>query len=246
MVYWLDPFFFFTAAALLALMLRRGRLAGWILAVLMVLMLAPVGNALTWELENRMSAPDWLSGEHRVDGIILLGGDERVEIARLRGQASMITGARAQGFAALARHYPGARLFITGGGKRSPIPGTATESSISRQAVIGYGIDPARLEMEEDSLNTWDNAMHSYAQTKPEAGQTWILVTTAAHMPRALAAFKAAGWGDMIQPAPVDFRAVPPQHSWKFVVPASNLSRLHYALREYLAGIWYRLNGRAA
>ncbi|MEO8015761.1 MAG: ElyC/SanA/YdcF family protein, partial [Polaromonas sp.] len=36
--------------------------------------------------------------------------------------------------------------------------------------------------------------------------QPWLLVTSARHMPRALAVFRAVGWN--VAPSPVDYRSV--------------------------------------
>ena len=54
------------------------------------------------------------------------------------------------------------------------------------------GVHPARLLLEEQSRNTAGNAEFSLALAKPKPGERWLLVTSASHMPRAMAAFARA------------------------------------------------------
>jgi uncharacterized SAM-binding protein YcdF (DUF218 family) len=49
--------------------------------------------------------------------------------------------------------------------------------------------------------NTFENALFSKELTKARVGQRWILVTSAYHMPRAIGAFRAAGF--QVEPWPV-------------------------------------------
>ena len=46
--------------------------------------------------------------------------------------------------------------------------------------------------------------MFSPRLADPEAGERWLLVTSAYHMPRSVAAFRAAGFP--VEPCPVDWR----------------------------------------
>ncbi len=42
--------------------------------------------------------------------------------------------------------------------------------------------------------NTRENALLAMALAQPQAGETWLLVTSAFHMPRAMGSFGPAGW----------------------------------------------------
>jgi len=49
------------------------------------------------------------------------------------------------------------------------------------------GVDKSRLLMERSSRNTEENAKFSKVLAAPKSGERWWLVTSAYHMPRALA-----------------------------------------------------------
>jgi uncharacterized SAM-binding protein YcdF (DUF218 family) len=81
------------------------------------------------------------------------------------------------------------------------------------------------------------------ANAKP--GERWLLVTSAYHMPRAIAAFRAAGFP--IEAYPVDWRtrgaidAVRP-----FASLGDGLRRTDTAVREWVGLVAYRLAGKTA
>ncbi len=66
------------------------------------------------------------------------------------------------------------------------------------------GIAHDRITAEEQSRNTIENAVFSRLLAHPKPGERWLLVTSAFHMPRAIAAFRAAGFA--VEAYPVDWR----------------------------------------
>ena len=66
------------------------------------------------------------------------------------------------------------------------------------------GIAHDRITAEEQSRNTIENAVFSRLLADPKPGERWLLVTSAFHMPRAIAAFRAAGFP--VEAYPVDWR----------------------------------------
>ncbi|OWY06100.1 hypothetical protein B6V75_08420 [Thioclava sp. F1Mire-8] len=118
------------------------------------------------------------------------------------------------------------------------MPGAKVMAAAFRET----GVPQARLLLETRSRNTSENARFSYNLAQPEPGETWVLVTSAFHMRRAMASFERAGWEEVV-PYPVDYRAVwfLEDTGWDF---AGHLETLNLALKEWV-GIWaYAASGR--
>src|SRR5262249_22449780 len=59
--------------------------------------------------------------------------------------------------------------------------------------LLEFGVPPAALILDTKSRNTRENAVNTAAIFKARGWRSGILVTSAAHMPRALAAFQQVG-----------------------------------------------------
>ena len=76
----------------------------------------------------------------------------------------------------------------------------------------------------------------------PGADETWVLVTSAFHMLRAIRRFEVAGWGGLIA-WPVDYRIskFTDGIGWDLT---QNLEVLNTGISEQVAQLSYRLTGR--
>jgi len=92
---------------------------------------------------------------------------------------------------------------------------------------------------DAEARTTRENAVAALAIADPAPGETWLLVTSAWHMPRAVGSFRAVGF-DVVA-YPVDFRAGGGVR-WGFD-PAANLVGLDRAAHEWLGLAWYRIQG---
>lgn len=197
--------------------------------------LFPLSALLFEPLEARFTAnqlPD------QVDGIIVLGGAVNPWITKEWGQPSLSAGAeRMTECVALAKRYPLAKLVFTGGhwGKSED---QLSEANVASAFLKQQGIPESRLILEDRATSTYQNAVYSHALVEPKEGEIWVLVTSAAHMPRAVGAFRHAGWS--IVAYPVDFRTT----GWKGITwpPAvgQSLHDFDYVVREWmsLAAYW--------
>jgi uncharacterized SAM-binding protein YcdF (DUF218 family) len=220
---------------------RRGS-GAVLLATLSMLITAalPVAAWLAAPLENRF--PTVVTPPDRVDGIILLGGAVEPRLSKERGQVSLNDAAeRVTETVALARRYPQARVLITGG-DASLVPKDFSEAEPTRDLLIALGVEPERLVIEGASRNTWENAVLSYGLAQPRADETWLLVTTAMHMPRSVGCFRRAGWS--VLPYPVDYRTRPSvAFVASFAFPAG-LGMLNLVVQEWDGLIAYYLLDR--
>ena len=153
-------------------------------------------------LENRFPAPP--ADLPPPYGIIVLGGAIDDDISRARGQTTFDEGAeRLTEAAILARRYPSARIVYTGG-SNSLLGRPSSEAEDARRLLVAMGVDPQRITLETRSRNTDENARFTAAIVHPEPDQTWLIVTSAYHMPRAMGLFRKAGFAAIAYP--VDYR----------------------------------------
>jgi uncharacterized SAM-binding protein YcdF (DUF218 family) len=205
------------------------KLAGATVALLLLFGFAPFGNLLLGPLERRFEIP---VSPSNVDGIIVLAGSERVRLSDLYSQPQVGEGGdRLTTFLMLAAAHPQARLAHTGG----------FEAHVARSLILGAGVAPDRIVFEAQARNTCESAPATRELVAADAGQRWLLVTSAAHMPRAVACFRAIGW-DVI-PYPTDFNTGSTPWSFRLV---DNLSNLDDAAHEWLGLVYYRVRGFTA
>jgi len=102
------------------------------------------------------------------------------------------------------------------------------------------GVKPQDISLESDSRDTADQAE---IIAKKIGRERFILVTSAAHMPRSMALFRKRGLQPI--PAPADFPAREPQgfDPSRFFPGAGGLGQVETALHEYLGLAWAWLRG---
>jgi uncharacterized SAM-binding protein YcdF (DUF218 family) len=227
-------------ASLVLLWLHRplGKKLGIAAAVSVVIAgLSPLGNMLLLPLEQRF--PGLQFPDRRIDGIIVLGGS----YDRIRGYLSTIilddNTDPVVVVASLSRRYPDAKIIFSGGTESSLI---ASEAATARQLFISFGVIPDRIVVEDQSRNTEENARFTARAIGPKPGTHWLLVTNAFHMPRAMGAFRKAGFD--VSAFPVGWRA-DGWHDLFWPAPSAteNLRRVDVATREWLGLAVYRMLG---
>ncbi|ANK80002.1 MAG: hypothetical protein TEF_03755 [Rhizobiales bacterium NRL2] len=212
-------------------------------AVLLALSIMPLGDLLLRPLESAYAPAPPLD---RVDGIIVLGGGEDAVASRFWGQAQVNEGGdRYLTALSLAQRFPRARILFAGGsGRLRDTAGGAvvTEADVAEEIFHAQGLARDRLLLESRSRNTAENARLSHALAQPAAGEVWVLVTSAFHMPRAMESFRAAGWEGLVA-YPVDYRtsAFADGLEWE---PAGHIETLNTAIKAWVGLIAYRLAGR--
>jgi uncharacterized SAM-binding protein YcdF (DUF218 family) len=225
-------------AALLLLWRRRYRGALWVLTGSIVLLLAlkelPLGAVLIRPLEQAFPSPVL---PDRIHGIIVLTGAEDLLLSHAYEKPQLNADAeRYTEFVALARAYPEAKLVVSGGSGRIENEGLS-EADVVRRFLFGQGMDVERVVFEGRSRNTAESAIYSRGLVQPRESESWVLVTTASHMPRAAGAFRNAGF--TIIPYPVSYRAFP-TFSWR----DKGLETTGIAVHEWIGIAAYRLTGR--
>jgi len=229
---------------LVLLCTRFRRLASWLVVTSLVLIAfvgySPLGRMLILPLEQRF--PPWNPSQGPPDGIVVLGGAIAPALSIARGAVALNESAeRITATAELARRYPNARIVFSGGtGSLFDAP---IEAPIAVKEFEALGVAHDRITAEEQSRDTIENAVFSRLIAQPKPGEHWLLVTSAFHMPRAVAAFRAAGFP--VEAYPVDWRTRGPIDATKpFTSLTGGLSMTDYAVHEWVGLLVYRLTGR--
>jgi len=241
-----QPVVLLIAGALLgAWLARRVRFARALalgcVGALALVSLAPVGALLIEPLEERFPPPS--PDMPAPYGIVVLGGAIDAEASAARGQTILDEGAaRLTAAAALARRYPQARILYAGGAG-SLWPSPWTEAPEALKLLVALGVDPARIVLEDRSRNTDENARFAAALVHPTPDQSWLIVTSAYHMPRAMGLFVKAGFS--ARAYPVDYRSFGDGRDWRFNPdPTRGLRLFDLAVHEWIGLIAYRVSGR--
>jgi len=193
--------------------------------------LEPVSNALVRPLETRYppltGARLALLSRHPPPWIVVLGNGhaKRSDLVALQllndtSLARLVEGLRLQ------RILPGSHLIMSGG---SPFPRDA-EAPLLKQAALELGVKPQTVKIEDQSLDTAEEARYVHRLV---GGASFILVTSAVHMPRAMALFRKKGMHPIA--APTGYLGNPASSPIDRYFPeSSNLLVSQLAIYEYL------------
>lgn len=224
--------------------LRMRRLAATLsLASLLILVLVvwtSFGAMLLNPLEERFARPQ-LPG--RIDGIIVLGGGFEGAINLARGGYELNNAAdRFVETAVLARRFPDAKIVISGGSGELILEGEGDADTAPR-LLNALGVEMSRMTLENRSRNTFENAVFSKELVNPQPGETWLLITSAFHMPRSMALFRKADFA--VVPWPTDYRTSGEEGIGFFKDNAlDSVQNATLGIREWIGLFAYRFSGR--
>lgn len=230
------------------LVLQRGRarLSAWMqglgLLVLYVFSTEPVANLLQRQVEA--GAVSTYRPDVTYDAVIVLGGAVDADATERSGLPEYNPAVERilRGFELLRDGH--ARQALLSAGTLDTRPGALVEADVLARQLRLWGIPPERIVLEGRSRNTRENAVESERIIRERGWKKLVLITSAAHMPRALGTFEAVGLAP--DTLVVDVRA----HDWHLRAAwwqprASNLSAGTDALRELFGRLVYRMRGWA-
>ena len=236
------------ALGVVGIVLLATRFARWgcrLLAASVLLIVAigvlPVGSFVIYPLEQRF--PRWDPAQGTPDGIIVLGGTIDPSISAARGVVALNQSAERVTVAVeLARRYPKARIVFSGG-NGNLLANRLKEADFALRLFVNLGVAKDRLVAERQSRDTAENARLTKQIVAPAPGQRWLLVTSALHMPRAIGAFRAAGFP--VQAYPVDYQTTGRPRLWTLSGSImGGINRTDVGVHEWLGLLAYWLTGR--
>ena len=185
-------------------------------------------QTIPWQRTAGDTSPKW---------IVVLGGghvsDPRLPVTSQISPTALgrlIEGVR------LYKAIAGSRLLVSGGIVYDPVP----EAEVMARIAVLLGVKPQDILLEPDSRDTAEEAK---IVGKMIGRGKFILVTSAAHMPRAMALFKKSGLRPI--PAPTDYldRQAQGLSPAIFFPRAASLGQVETAVHEYLGLAWAWLRG---
>jgi uncharacterized SAM-binding protein YcdF (DUF218 family) len=209
------------------------------LVVLGLLGFGALPDALLRPLENRYPVPAVADVGRHVGVIVLGGAISHPDVFAVREQVPLNEAAERMTVpVGLVRQQPTLELVFSGGEGRLTMATGVTEAALAREFYRQQGLDMTKVQLEERSRNTRENALQVAALLGKRCQEPWLLVTSAWHMPRAMAEFEAVGC--KVTPYPVDFRTGDSTPLTEYAI-AHSLLQWQTALHEWV-GLWaYRL-----
>ena len=231
--------------ALILLWFRRTTWAGGCLAIAIAILLVGGNPSLSYALYANLerSYPPRPIAEHpNTDAIVVLAGGLGLP---LPPRLSMDLRSSADRLLHASRLYHAGKspLIILSGGNVFSQPGFESESFYALQLLQEWGVPETAIVIEDRSRNTHENAVFTKQVLTQKNIKEVILVTSASHMPRAVATFQTSGID--VVPSPTDYNLVsssqPGALNWIPSLTAVNWTT--NAIREHLGILVYRYKG---
>jgi uncharacterized SAM-binding protein YcdF (DUF218 family) len=212
------------------------------LGVLYAFSIEPVAGALMRGVEA--GAKETYRPGVVYDAVIVLGGGLDPDATERSGRPEYNAAAERilRGYELLREDK--ARYVLLSGGTLDTRPEAVVEAQVLRRQLQDWGIDPGRIVIEGHSRNTRENALDSKVIIQERGWNTLLLITSAAHLPRALGCFAAVGLRPDTLAA--DVRAPLGNRSPSWLPRANHLNASTDALRELAGRAVYRLRGWTA
>lgn len=238
---------------------RSRRRIWWLVLAWLYLMSVPAtaDRAASW-LENRYRPIDNLAVYDGYPVVLLTSGRVRLDPVQGWVNRPAESGWERLLVAVETRRRTGGRLIIAGGiitgqtsgqanGQTGERTGAETEdvagepiARTMQRMIERIGIDAGEILLETKSLNTYENLAFLEEQLEK---QPFILVTSAAHMPRAMAVAERLGL--LAIPQPADYLASEVVGLRSFVPAVSAIAHWQAILHEVIGLLYYRLQGQA-
>ena len=210
------------------------------LIYILLISILPIGKLgiyfLEREFHTRIEYPD------KIDGILILSGATKPYLSNEYNSIEINASAeRLIESVFLIRKHQKAKIIFSGGSGALKFS-KLTHAKVAKKFFEKMNVDNGQIIYENKSRNTYENIIFSKKIAMPNKNESWLLVTSAFHMKRAILIAKKQNWKFI--PYPVDFNQ-PKKISLKPSIDMfSNLSTLQVAFHEWLGLFSYYILGR--
>lgn len=197
---------------------------------------APLPNFLIRHLESQYKPITETQGLDDIKYLVVLSGGRRLNFqVPPTSQLSEDSALRvAEGIRLFHLLSEQAILIMSGGGDEPYHRFSMGERMVALAQCMG--VPRKKLISETNSMDTYANAIEVKPIVKDDP---FLLVTSAAHMPRAIRIFQILGMKSI--PAPADFRQKEHFNVYDYVPSGESLTTMEYAIHEYLGLVYLYL-----
>lgn len=219
-----------------------------VLIVYVLLATEPFSYALAWTLEHRYRTQPSPAALADVQAIVVLAGGASKGTARQPlAELSGASWRRLWRGIELHRALGGTVPILYVGGSGDPFDPVSTEAALARSYAVAMGVAAEQFWIEDTSRSTFENgraATRVLAERVPDAsGRRIALVTSARHLPRAMAVFRKIGIDAV--PVAADVTTGEFRIDLLDVLPsASAFSSSMSSIHEWVGILGYRVLGR--
>lgn len=245
-------FIFVLCGAGLLLRLYSKKISSYVIGAALLLFAVcgffPVGYNMLVYLEKAYERPVGQALPEKIDGILVLGGYFDTRVSAGRDLPSFNSAAdRLIDALALYQDYPQAMLVFSGGNGFMTAGDTRTEAQDIEEVLTVLDVPQESVVFEDRSRNTYQNIIYSRDYIKPRPFETWVLVTSAYHMKRAMAVAEAHAPRWRLIPYPADYRTDGRYRLWprSFDV-LGRFDELDRAVKEVIGLIAYGITGKTS
>ena len=126
--------------------------------------------------------------------------------------------------------FPQSKIIITGLG--------ITPEAL-KKVLVSMDVEENSIIIEKQSATTYESATNLRDML---AEKSFVLITSAGHMPRAMDVFRAQGLNPV--PAPTEYLSRENIFSPEYLPSPKHLMNSDLAVHEYFGWVWYKLTGR--
>ncbi|MBI1289525.1 MAG: hypothetical protein GC178_18310 [Flavobacteriales bacterium] len=218
---------------------RRKRLMLWALGMLVFFSNSFIVDEFTrvWEMEV---TPVWKIDPNVKTAIVLGGGvyyDTETDVVSYGGNADRYLG--------VLRPYHEHRIqkILVSGGGANYLATDVKESEMLRRLYLLCDVDSADILIEDQSLNTYENAKFCKPILEELGEEKFLLITSAAHMRRAVACFEKQGINVIPHPVMKSVGKRRFELDYLFVPRVMNFHKWMSLIHEWIGVLSYKLRG---
>ena len=215
--------------------------------VLLVLSYGAVPDALLAPLEREYAAypTEMVASDNEpksvnqsIGYVVVLGGghtfDSKLPLTSQLSEGSLF---RLIEGISIHRKNADSKLILIGGS----ISASIATATVMAELAIELGVDKSNIITKTESKDTKDEARIIKGVVE---NRSFILVTSASHMPRSIAMFKKLGMNPVPAPTEHNVKETQSISPGLFFPNSSNLHKTEKAVYEYLGTLWAKLRGQ--